>query len=518
VTPRPQLAPVLPPDEAQKIFENDIWPAIGANGPRVAKPTLVVVGGQPGSGKSTTIRRMVGELGNQSTQKVIVDDLLCFMPNYYEASRRDARRAQMEVGSDPALWANELMARAFDRGMNILVEAASRRSVSLAREARERGYRTELHVIATSQQQSFVAMLDRFDRALATGLVAGSAILNKRGHDGLYRKWPRNLYEAEESKVFDRIVVARRDGHVLYENELVDKERDLMWEYSPRAVEALLEERHRSPTAAEARELRETWNRIANSDRLAADPFTKTFPLSEYKHAAIADIEKRCRSFALSPLEAGNHRDAAHAWYRFLARDLRAYLPSDDRRDGFTEQIHAYRRRSAQKAQRVIDTGLALGAAGGPDASPSRLHKQPEATRPTATTFARAVKRLKKAAAIKASDTYSSFDLSPADAERLEREALIQAGKRAGQNESIGGGFGDAVRQAASSMSSAYGSFDLSPADAERLEREALIQAGKRAGQNENIGGGVGVTKGLDVSATSQLRGLANRVRGSISR
>lgn len=461
----------LSPDLAQQIYETEIIPSVGVQGPPVASPSFIIVGGQPGSGKSTAIRQAVGKLGTQSTQKIIPDDFMCFVPTYRAASRRNARQAQSNVNPDFLNWATKLEERAFDRRANILQECARPTNcIEYAKHARSRGYRTELHVIATQKQQSFAGILDRFDRALANGSIGGAAILNRAEHDHAYVKWPSGVYRAEKSKKFDRIVILRRDGNVLYENELVGSRRNKRWKDPPRAMEALLAERHRSLTAKEAEVSRESWNRIANSTRLAADPFTSTLPLREHRNTAISDIEDPGQRFDPAQAKPGNNPEAVRAWYNRIVADLAGYTAGIASGSSFLGRVEGYRLQAKGQAENAvrIDAAPASTRNGFVTAfSPTR----PQVERGD-TGADRPAKRLRFTTAVDRSlNVYGSLDITAAEADDLERDALSFARKGAAQSGDNRAEAHPAGREDESAAS--YGSFDITAAKADSLEHHA---------------------------------------------
>jgi predicted ABC-type ATPase len=468
----------LPLGLAQEIYETEIIPSVGVQGPPVANPSFVIVGGQPGSGKSTAIRHAVSKLGIQSTQKIIPDDMMCFVPNYHAASIRNARQAQSSVNPEFLGWATKLEERAFDRQANILQECARPSNcISYAKYARSRGYRTELHVIATQKQQSFAGILDRFDRAVANGSVGGAAILKQDEHDDAYVKWPSGVYRAEKSKSFDRIVILRRDGDILYENELVGPRRSRRWKDPPRAMEALLAERHRSLTAKEAEAGRETWNRIANSPRLAADPFTSTLPLREHRNRAISGIEDPGQRFDPAQVKPGSSPEAARAWYIRIAADLNDYTAAAAPGSNFLQRVNAYRLQAKGKAENAVRIDSTPASARNGFFTAFRSTK-PQVERDD-TGANRPVKRLRVTAA---GDSFGSLGITAAEADSLERQALALTRKHATRNADNRAEAHPVEGQDHASAS--YGSFDITAAEADGLERNALAFTRKRAAQN----------------------------------
>jgi len=279
-------------ETAEQILNNRIIPDIGPRGPRPDQPTYVVIAGQPGSGKSTTMRQ--AELGLEgATQKLIGDDFNAYLPNFREFAEKYPSSAALYAqlaGSGDLMTA--MAAYAEEMRANIIYEAAHPPgSAELAARYRELGYRTELRVVATPRYQSWTGVLDRAERALRKGHIETNALVPRDKHDQAYAGWARAVFDAEQSMQYDRIVIAKRDGTTVYENHLVKQpDGTRAWANRPLALEYLLSERHRAISDLDAAYAKEAWNRIVQSPHMVVhDGLGDTMPLQDYR-AKIANF------------------------------------------------------------------------------------------------------------------------------------------------------------------------------------------------------------------------------------
>lgn len=257
----------ISPAKAAQIFNEVIVPRFGVEGDPVENPTYILVGGQSGSGKTTSIRQ--AQTGLQGvTQKIIPDEASTWLPGYAEAATIDPTRAfYWSKLANSIGFIEELEKRAVERRANVVAECASPvGSEKFGKYYRQDGYRTELHVIATPDKLSWTSAVDRTVGALKEGSIGSNVVAGWSGHRVSYAIWPRAVFDAEEKKQYDRVVIKNRDGKILYENELVEREGKREWQKSPRALEALLAARQRPFTPTEIETARDIWERVLASE------------------------------------------------------------------------------------------------------------------------------------------------------------------------------------------------------------------------------------------------------------
>ncbi|EST18106.1 zeta toxin family protein [Streptomyces niveus] len=123
---------------------------------------------------------------------------------------------------------------------------------------REAGHRIEVVALATPEALSQLGILDRF---LSEAIDGGGRYVSWENHDTCATGMLRTLAVVEAEQLADRITVVRRDGTVLYTNELTG---DGTWRARAAAERAVAGERSRPWTARETALFRQE---LAAADR-----------------------------------------------------------------------------------------------------------------------------------------------------------------------------------------------------------------------------------------------------------
>ncbi|SDO05811.1 zeta toxin family protein [Ensifer sp. YR511] len=311
--------------QARDIFEKRIIPAIGAKGQAPDHPTLVVVAGQPGSGKSTAIRQ--AELGlSGATQKIIGDDFDAWVPGYYELAKTnpsDAVNDARQAGS--GYFIRETASRAERMRANIVLEVAvPTNSAQQAGWYRNSGYRTELHIVATPHHLSWTGVLDRAERALRNGHIGTNVLCPWNAYKEAYVGWPRAVFDAEQGKQYDRIHIKRRDGTIIYDNHLIRQpDGTKNWAQPAQGLEALLRERHRAVSDADASRVENAWDRIVKSEHMQSDGYLRSLPLRGYQKEIVNYAKSEGSRFDVTVREPGKFGPATLTqWHKTIVADL----------------------------------------------------------------------------------------------------------------------------------------------------------------------------------------------------
>lgn len=216
-------------------------------------PRALLLGGQPGAGKSTLQRRLLPLLP-EGTVGYDDDDLLRLAPDYEWAMSADDRAASRslagQVGGLHGLAMEHIRASRVDVVCGHSLGRADQ-AASWVKGFRDAGYRVEVAFVATHASHSRFAIVDRHARA-RTHQGFGRWVSEAR-HDRLYLGVPNTVEFLETHRLADSVYVLSRDGEVLY----ADHRRDDGREKEPFGRIALEAERGR----------RESWRK----DRLDAE-------------------------------------------------------------------------------------------------------------------------------------------------------------------------------------------------------------------------------------------------------
>lgn len=309
---------------SQKLYERSVVPRFGANGPPSENPKLVIVGGQQGSGKTTTLSAISdGQLRRETTQRVTVDNLMPLVPGYSQAAAKDSIAAQIEVGATPGTWGWQLMERAFEHRFNAVIELASSSAINtIALSAKEHGYRVELVAMAVQRDVSWTSVVSRYERDLSTD-NADARFIARNDHDSTYHKWPSGLFAVEAAQIVDSIAVYGRDGALFYDNRLVQgRDGSSNYERAPGAMETMIVQRHRPLDAEQRTALPAAWDTITKSPALAQmlpllmlDFGTDRSAVTEHAQSDTAKVNLFDARQAIS-------KEAASAWSQRFADDI----------------------------------------------------------------------------------------------------------------------------------------------------------------------------------------------------
>src|SRR3546814_14004842 len=78
----------LAPQLLEEIYRTEISPDLFASARTAERPTVIVLGGQPGAGKTPMQSLATREFaGRGGIVKIIGDDLRAFLPHYHELQR-----------------------------------------------------------------------------------------------------------------------------------------------------------------------------------------------------------------------------------------------------------------------------------------------------------------------------------------------------------------------------------------------------------------------------------------------
>jgi predicted ABC-type ATPase len=164
------MADELTKPEHDKIFEEKIRPQLDAISPvkKSTKPTLFMLGGQPGAGK-TKVRDAIKQSDKGKGSLVIdPDELRTYHPRYVDHVKTDPDTAATEVHADAMAWAKELRDAALEKRVNIIYDGTLGNplpAVEMGKAANKSGYAIEVHVIATPLEVSMQAVRGRFENA-----------------------------------------------------------------------------------------------------------------------------------------------------------------------------------------------------------------------------------------------------------------------------------------------------------------------------------------------------------------
>lgn len=224
----------LRPDELSRIFDGAIAPWVEA---RLAQaepgsPTLVLVGAQPGAGKTRVVSRASQDMGRAVA--VVGDDLRRFHPEYVRLMREEPLRMPEVTAQAAGAWARMSSDYLRERQASVVFETTFRQPdavVATAKEFRDAGYRVEVRALAVPEAVSRLGVLSRYAeqvRDQGVGRWTPQAF-----HDVAAEQMPKSLERAITEGHVDRVLVVDRAGRTLYAADI-----DTTMASSPEAQDA----------------------------------------------------------------------------------------------------------------------------------------------------------------------------------------------------------------------------------------------------------------------------------------
>jgi hypothetical protein len=223
----------------ERIYATLIRPAFLRGLSPAPTPTVVFVGGIPGSGKSNVMRR---ENARLATPGAIVsgDDMREFHPGWRAAAPRDPHAAD-RFDATASEWVERLARDARHARLNVVFETTFRRVETVApllEAFRAAGYQLEATIVAIGMDAARRTLTARFLELQARGLpprfVRASTLVDA------YRGLPGSVETLERKGLVDVLRVVSRPGETLYENR---RDASGQWEKPASALIALEAER-----------------------------------------------------------------------------------------------------------------------------------------------------------------------------------------------------------------------------------------------------------------------------------
>lgn len=240
-----------------EIFKNDILPrflAEEAGKPKPAMREAVVLGGQPGAGKTGLLVEAQKELrARGATWTINGDDFYAFHPKYAQLQKEHGTDAPRMVKDDARAWAKMTFDAARERGVNIVVESTMRQPESVTeqiKELRQSGYAVHARVLAVKEQVSWQGNHSRHELIARTG---GYPRLTSRAtHDAGVTGLLKSVGAIESKKLADSLTVHRRDGTTIHDSR----------QHSTPAADAITKERSIPFSAERIAQHTKNWNKI----------------------------------------------------------------------------------------------------------------------------------------------------------------------------------------------------------------------------------------------------------------
>lgn len=176
------------------------------------EPKVIILAGQPGSGKSALKAAAISEFPPNARPVVVdVDKLRDSHTLYDELKIQNDRTAAGKVQRDAGKWGDELVQDARYSRRNIVIDGTLKspdKAQTLCKQFKEAGYRVELRALAVRQEDSELGVYSRFENLKAK--EGRGRWVEISVHDAAYLGLPKSIDRLNRSQYVDRIEIYRR--------------------------------------------------------------------------------------------------------------------------------------------------------------------------------------------------------------------------------------------------------------------------------------------------------------------
>lgn len=304
-------------------------------------PQAIILGGQPGAGKSGLLERSYRSFEGLNAVKINGDDFRQWHLHRDAILEEDESAFAALTDPDVRPWTKRLFDTTIETKRNVIFEGTMRVKTDISNtmdRLQQEGYSVKAQVIAAHERQSVVGIHLRYEWQKKTKGHGRMAPLEV--HDQAYTGVLDTIDHIERNKLASKIELYNRNGECVYENSVKDGE----WDKLPRVREALEAERNRPPSLDECHDHLADWKEVigymqdrdaAPEDLQAVRGIAKGF-IAEIHPTLATDQNPVTRATTAASIQDifGESVELAHASEAEMSLTIKD--PSKDRSDEFT--------------------------------------------------------------------------------------------------------------------------------------------------------------------------------------
>lgn len=282
-----------PPSERElrRLYDRCVVTDLAANAQPANQPVAMIITGQPGAGltfATVQLRQQLLETVS-SAAHVSMNRLRAYHPLWARGGDM-APEASAQVAGACATWFNRLTKDAQKQRFNLIAEMETTEIESvpaLASDLRRNGYVVQAVFVATSRDESRIAMMARYEMRRRQGL--GVEPPSSPAHDFAFDNVVSVLGRMEFDRSVDGLRVIANTGDHIYESRLVGDK----WDRLPRAAATLSSLLDKEPSAKEMVRTAMRWETLVQ--RLGTDstvPREVASQVLKWRNDAVARCEQ----------------------------------------------------------------------------------------------------------------------------------------------------------------------------------------------------------------------------------
>lgn len=186
----------------------------------VKKPTAFLLGGQPGSGK-TTLHTLIQRQMNNNVITIDNDRYKTYHPNYAELEKKYGKEVTQLVTPFSNRITEKLIELLSSESYNLIIEGTLRTigiPIQTAKLLQTKGYMTNLYVMAVPKTISYLSTLERYEDMYVSDPATARSIF-KSVHDEIVSKLPNNLDSLFRKSIFRDIRLYTRESECIYSSK-----------------------------------------------------------------------------------------------------------------------------------------------------------------------------------------------------------------------------------------------------------------------------------------------------------
>lgn len=208
----------LSDDSRGEILRRSILPLYFPDAPSTNEsPTLILLAGQPGAGRSRASSLLYAEHGSDLAV-VTGDDLRAFHPRFAEIVATPAPEAQEALARATAGWVRDCIRYARENRRSLVLEGAFQDPavvVGTAGRFASEGFQTRVVVVTSRRAQSLLSVASLYLRDVQAG--APARFTSREAHDRGFDATRTLVATLEETASVDRLTVLARDGRMVFD-------------------------------------------------------------------------------------------------------------------------------------------------------------------------------------------------------------------------------------------------------------------------------------------------------------